>query len=70
MFSEEPFGANDPYARQMDIFPRLAPEMMARIVEYGSQESIIKGSLLLEGGKPNADFLWCRLIASKDEERS
>jgi hypothetical protein len=41
MFSEEPFGANDPYARQMDIFPRLAPEMMARIGLYGSRSGSV-----------------------------
>jgi hypothetical protein len=50
IFSEEPSGRNDPYTRQRETFPRLAPEMMARAIVYGSEESIVKGSGLFHGG--------------------
>ena len=44
------------YARQLEIFPRLAPEMVARAIVYGSEESIAKGSWLFERGERNVDF--------------
>lgn len=56
IFDEEPFDRNDPYARQLDTFPRLAPEMMARVIVYGSEESIAKGNWLFERGERNVDF--------------
>ncbi len=31
IYSEEPYGRNDPYARQREIFPRLSPEMEAAL---------------------------------------
>jgi thioredoxin reductase (NADPH) len=55
-FSEEPYDRNDPYARQREIFPRLAPEMVARVIRFGSEESIAKGSWLFERGERNVDF--------------
>jgi len=56
IFNEEPYGRNDPYARQREIFPRLAPEMVARVIRFGSEESIAKGSWLFERGQRNLDF--------------
>jgi thioredoxin reductase (NADPH) len=56
IFSEEPPDRNDPYARQLEIFPRLSPEMVARALMYGSEESIAKGSWLFERGERNVDF--------------
>jgi len=56
IFSEDPPDRNDPYARQLEIFPRLAPEMVARAAVYGSEESIAKGSWLFERGERNVDF--------------
>jgi thioredoxin reductase (NADPH) len=56
IFNEEPYDRNDPYARQREIFPRLAPEMVARVIRYGSEESIAKGSWLFERGGRNVDF--------------
>jgi hypothetical protein len=43
IFREEPFHHNAPYARQLEIFPGLAPEMVARAMVYGSEEWLAKG---------------------------
>jgi thioredoxin reductase (NADPH) len=51
IFNEEPYDRNDPYARQREIFPRLA-----RVIRFGSEESIAKGSWLVERGERNVDF--------------
>jgi thioredoxin reductase (NADPH) len=56
VFSEEPYDRNDPYARQFEIFPRLSPEMVARAIVYGAEESIAKGSWLFERGERYVDF--------------
>jgi len=56
IYREELSVPNDPYARQLEIFPRLTPEMMARVLAYGMAESIMKGRWLFERGKRSADF--------------
>lgn len=56
IYREELSTPNDPYARQLEIFPRLSPEMMARVIAYGSEESIAKGCWLFERGERNVDF--------------
>jgi hypothetical protein len=36
IFNEEPYDRNDPYARQREIFPRLAPEIHEYIASCGT----------------------------------
>jgi thioredoxin reductase (NADPH) len=54
--SKELSHPTDPYAQQPEVFPRLEPEMMARVIAYGSEEWIAKGSRLFERGERNVDF--------------
>ena len=35
--NEEPSDSNDPYTRQLDTFPRLVPEVMARVIALRPQ---------------------------------
>ena len=48
--------SNDPYARQLEVFPRLAQEMITRVMAYGSEEWIAEGSRVFERGERNVDF--------------
>jgi hypothetical protein len=45
---------NDPYARQPEVFPRLAPEMMARAIAYGSE--VIRTETDASGGKHKSAY--------------
>ena len=46
----------DPYARRAQTFPRLSEEMAARVVAYGTEERIPKGTLVFERGQRRVDF--------------
>lgn len=46
----------DPYARLAQTFPRLSEEMAARVLTYGTEERISKGTLVFERGQRRADF--------------
>ncbi|WP_158792909.1 FAD-dependent oxidoreductase [Granulicella sp. L60] len=50
------FDPTDAYTRQLEIFPRLSPEMVARISTYGSRETLPKGCSAFERGNRNVDF--------------
>jgi len=45
-----------PYAREAQIFPRLTPEMAARIATYGAEEDLPQGTLVFERGQRGVDF--------------
>ena len=47
---------DDPYAREAQIFPRLTPEMAARVAGYGTEELVPEGTLLIERGQRSVDF--------------
>ena len=47
---------DDPYARQAQTFPRLPEDMVRRIAEYASQETLASGEHLFERGQRNVDF--------------
>ena len=48
----------DPYARKAQTFPRLSEEMAARIVAYGTQERLPKGTLVFARGERSVDFFF------------
>jgi thioredoxin reductase (NADPH) len=48
--------ADDPYVREAQTFPRLAPEMAARVARYGTEEQVAEGTLLFERGQRSVDF--------------
>ncbi|MGZ5372507.1 Crp/Fnr family transcriptional regulator, partial [Aeromicrobium sp.] len=48
----------DPYARKAQTFPRLSEEMAARIVAYGAQERLSKGTLVFARGERSVDFFF------------
>jgi CRP-like cAMP-binding protein len=50
------FDPTDAYTRQLEIFPRLSPEMVARISTYGSRETLPKDCSAFERGNRNVDF--------------
>jgi thioredoxin reductase (NADPH) len=45
---------SDPYAREAQTFPRLSPEMTARIAAYGKEERLAKGTLVFARGATDA----------------
>jgi thioredoxin reductase (NADPH) len=45
-----------PDARQAQTFPRLSPEMMERVADYGSEETLPAGAVLFERGERSVDF--------------
>ncbi|WP_066798713.1 FAD-dependent oxidoreductase [Sphingomonas soli] len=49
----------DPYLREAQTFPVLAPEMAARVAAFGEAERFGKGSLLFRRGERNVDFFLC-----------
>lgn len=46
----------DPYAREAQTFPRLTPQMAARVASYGTEERLPAGSLVFERGERSVDF--------------
>ena len=46
----------DPDAREAQTFPRLSAEMMGRIAEYGTEETLPAGTALFERGQRSVDF--------------
>jgi thioredoxin reductase (NADPH) len=46
----------DPYLREGQTFPRLSPEMMARVAAYGSEESLPADTVLFQRGQRSVDF--------------
>ncbi len=51
-------GPTNPYAREAQIFPRLTPEMAARIAGYGAEETLPQGSLVFERGQRGVDLFF------------
>ena len=47
---------SDPYAREAQTFPRLNPEMAARIAGYGQEEHLPAGTLVFRRGERSVDF--------------
>ena len=47
---------SDPYAREAQTFPRLAPEMMQRLAAYGTAEDLAEGTVVFERGQRSVDF--------------
>ncbi|GJD51219.1 Ferredoxin--NADP reductase [Methylobacterium crusticola] len=46
----------DPYQREAQTYPRLDPEMVARVARYGAEETIPAGRCLYRRGDRAADF--------------
>ena len=55
---ESDLDPTDPYARKAQTFPRLSEEMAARIVAYGAQERLPKGTLVFARGERSVDFFF------------
>ena len=55
---ESDLDPSDPYARKAQTFPRLSEEMAARIVAYGTQERLPKGTLVFARGERSVDFFF------------
>jgi thioredoxin reductase (NADPH) len=49
---------SDPYARDAQTFPQLSPEMAARVVAYGTEERLPKGTLVFQRGDRSVDFFF------------
>ena len=49
--------AADVYAREAQIFPKLSPEMVARVAAYGLEETLVKGTIVFKRGDRSVDFL-------------
>jgi thioredoxin reductase (NADPH) len=47
---------SDPYARREQTFPRLPAEMVARIAQYGTEESLAAGTAVFSRGDRLVDF--------------
>ena len=54
--AETDFEPTSPYARGAQTFPRLTPEMAARIAGYGTQEDLPAGTFVFQRGQRDADF--------------
>jgi thioredoxin reductase (NADPH) len=48
----------DPWAREAQTFPRLSPEMAARLARYGSEEALPAQTVLFSRGDRGADFFF------------
>ena len=47
----------DPYVdREVQMFPRLSPELVGRIAGYGAEEPLARGTMLFERGERGVDF--------------
>ncbi len=47
---------SDPYAREAQTFPQLAPALAERVIEFGTEEAVPAGRLLFERGQRGVDF--------------
>jgi hypothetical protein len=56
---ESDLDPTDPYAREAQTFPRLSEEMAARVVAYGTEERLPKGTLVFERGELGRPFVSC-----------
>ncbi|TCV95705.1 thioredoxin reductase (NADPH) [Luteibacter rhizovicinus] len=56
----QPPGHNpsDPYMRQEQTFPHLNPDMAARVMQYGREEHVPKGTILIRRGDRRVDYLF------------
>ncbi len=54
--AETDFEPTNPYTREGQIFPRLTPEMAARIAGYGIAEDLRAGTSVFQRGQRGADF--------------
>ena len=54
--AETDFEPTNPYTREGQIFPRLTPEMAARIAGYGTAEDLPAGTSVFQRGQRGADF--------------
>jgi CRP-like cAMP-binding protein len=55
---ESDLDPTDPYARKAQTFPRLSEEMAARVVAYGTEERLPKGTFVFERGERSVDFFF------------
>ena len=46
----------DPYAREAQTFPRLSPDMMARLAPYAQEQFLPAGTMLFARGERSVDF--------------
>jgi thioredoxin reductase (NADPH) len=53
---ESDFDPTDPYVREAQTFPRLSEEMAGRVVAYGQEERLPKGTLVFARGERGVDF--------------
>lgn len=63
---------SDPYQRMAQTFPALAPEMLERVIAFGSEEKLPDGAMLFERGERSVDFFLClqggiEVLESDDE---
>ncbi|RYY28284.1 MAG: cyclic nucleotide-binding domain-containing protein [Sphingomonadales bacterium] len=49
----------DPYLREAQTFPVLAPEMASRVAAFGDEEDFAAGTTLFSRGDRNVDFFLC-----------
>ena len=56
MASPDAVITEDPYARAAQVYPRLSPEMMERVGQYGEEETVAPGQVLFRRGDRRADF--------------
>ena len=49
---------DDPYAREAQTFPRLNPDMGARIAQYGADETLAEGAMVFVRGERSVDFFF------------
>jgi len=47
---------SDPYARSAQTFPKLSPEMAARVAAFGTEEFAPAGTMVFERGQRRVDF--------------
>ncbi|HEV7731410.1 MAG TPA: FAD-dependent oxidoreductase [Candidatus Binatia bacterium] len=47
---------DDPSLRPAQTFPRLSPDMVARVASYGAEEDVPEGALLFARGQRSIDF--------------
>ena len=52
----EPVDPADPYERETQTFPQLAPELAARVAGYGAAEDVPAGQWLFRRGDRSVDF--------------
>ena len=57
---ESDLDPTDPYARKAQTFSRLSEEMAARVVAYGTEERLPKGTLVFERGERSGLLLRAR----------